>query len=135
MTASFRFAGTGSPGDGDGAKGGAADRLPIGYQWLKAGLLEGGGVQLEAALVAAHGPVALAAVLPVAQHAPHHAREARPHAAARREVPGAIGVVGQEGAAIQGEQSLGEALELRAVARLEPRRQRVERPGIDPDVA
>src|SRR5204863_1752623 len=112
----LRLAGTGGSGDGDDAKGGSADRLPIGYQWLKAGLLEGAGVELEAALVAAERPLTLAALLPVTQHAAHGARQACPHAATRRQIPGAVGVIGQERAAIEREQPLGEPLQLRAVA-------------------
>src|SRR5256885_14551882 len=105
------------------------------YQWFKAGLLEGAGVEPEAALVAAERAVALPALLPVAQRPADGARKARAHAAARRQVPGAVRVVGEKRPPVEGKQPLGEALELGAATRFQARRERVESPGVDPDVA
>src|ERR1051325_6773543 len=111
MTASFRLAGAGGPGDGDDAKGGSADRLPIGYQCLKARLLEGAGIELEAALVAAKRPLALAAFMPTPRPPPARACRARRHAVARGQVPGEIGVVGEKRPPVERKQPLGKPLE------------------------
>src|SRR5437867_10778295 len=58
---------SGCPGDADDREGRTADRLPIGYQWLKAGLVGRRRVDFAAALERGRRALALSALLPVAQ--------------------------------------------------------------------
>src|SRR5688500_16016630 len=67
-----------------------ADRLPIGYRWLKDSLCHRIRVNFKAFLVVAVGARGFAALLPLAQQPAHGARQAGAHAIARRTVPGGV---------------------------------------------